>query len=377
MLSPSCYQLKSGNENQVADKADSSGFLVGFDKVDSVNPVLIPSADGFLDPVLGKTVAWEAKNVFNPAVVVRAGKIYMLYRAQDSTGGVSGTSRIGLATSEDGLHFTRLAYPVLYPDNDSCKKYEWPGGCEDPRVVQDSAGTYYMTYTAYDGKIARLFVATSEDLVHWKKHGGAFAEANQGKYADAWSKSGSIVSRYKNGTPVAVKIQGKYWMYWGDKFIWAATSDDLIHWAPVEKLPGEQDPVALRGEALKVPDLKIVIPTRRGKFDYDLVESGPPAMLRPEGILLIYNARNVHHGGDTTLAEGAYCGGQVLLDKEDPTHILHRLDHEFISPDKPYEITGEVNNVCFLEGLVRFRQQWFLYYGTADRNIAVAVSGGH
>ncbi len=118
---------------------------------------------------------------------------------------------------------------------------------------------------------------------------------------------------------------------------------------------------------------KIVIPTRDKKFDSDLVEPGPPAMLTDKGILLIYNSRNIPSIGDTSLVEGTYAGGQVLLDKNDPTKIIDRLDNYFIKPDKPYEITGQVNQVCFLEGLVHFKGKWFLYYGTADSKIAVAV----
>jgi len=49
------------------------------------------------------------------------------------------------------------------------------------------------------------------------------------------------------------------------------------------------------------------------------------------------------------------------------------MEDHFIHPDKPYEKTGEVNEVCFVEGLVYFKKQWFLYYGTADSKIAVAV----
>ncbi|MBA4139281.1 MAG: glycosidase, partial [Segetibacter sp.] len=187
------------------------------------------------------------------------------------------------------------------------------------------------------------------------------------------SKSGSIVSKYENGKTIAAKVNGKYWMYWGDLFIWAATSDDLINWSPVEMQPGEKPGATLKGQAVNMPDLKIVIPTRIKKFDSDLVEPGPPAMLTDKGILLIYNSRNIPSIGDTSLVEGTYAAGQALLDKNDPTNIIDRLDNFFIKPDKPYEITGQVNQVCFLEGLVHFKGKWFLYYGTADSKIAVAV----
>jgi len=373
---PSC---RSGQhtKNQEASRGtnDAPGWaLLPFEKADSMNPVLTPGTGSFRDPILKQKVDWESKDVFNPAIVVKGDTLYMLYRAQDSIGKPAGTSRIGLAFSTDGFHFTRYPEPVLYPDNDTCKPYEWEGGCEDPRVTQDEGGTYYMTYTAYDGTTARLFVATSKDLKHWKKYGSAFADAYHGKYVNTWSKSGSIVSRYAHGKVIATRINGKYWMYWGDQFIWAATSEDLIHWTPVEMTENEQPPVPLRNQALTMPDLKIVIPTRTGYFDNDLVEPGPPAMLTDQGILLIYNGRNTPGDGDSTLPSGTYSGGQVLLDSHNPTRILQRMDHYFIHPDKPYEISGQVNHVCFLEGLADFRNRWLLYYGTADTKIAVAVS---
>jgi len=54
-----------------------------------------------------------------------------------------------------------------------------------------------MTYTAFDGTLARLMVASSLDLLHWTKHGPAFGQAYNGKYLNKWSKSGSIVSNYQ------------------------------------------------------------------------------------------------------------------------------------------------------------------------------------
>jgi beta-1,2-mannosidase len=274
----------------------------------------------------------------------------------------------------DGLHFTRHKEPVLFPANDDQKKYEWEGGCEDPRVVQDSNGIYYMTYTAYDGDKARLMIATSNDLRHWTKHGPAFAKAYNGKYLDTWSKSGSIVSTYKyNGKITAVKVNGKYWMYWGDVNIWAATSDDLINWSPVLYENGEKPTIELRHNAKEIPEVKIVFGPRPKMFDSDLVEPGPPAILTYNGILLFYNSRNIAANGDSTLPDGTYTASQILLDTTDPTKVSARMNTWFLKPRRPYEITGQVNNVCFIEGLTLFRYKWFLYYGTADSKIAVAV----
>lgn len=349
--------------------------LVNFIKADSVNPIMGPSPVGrFQDPILRQQVLWEEKDVFNPAVVVKDGKIYMLYRAENLPGTTGKASRIGLASSTDGIHFARLPEPVLYPGNDAQKPYEWPGGTEDPRVVEDDTHTYFMTYTAYDGDKARLHVASSPDLLHWTKYGNAFTQAAGGKYVSKWTKSGAIVSRYEaDGRIVATKIKGKYWMYWGDAQIWLATSDDLIHWTPIEMAAGEKPPVPLRAQALTMPDLKIILPTREGMFDSDLVESGPPAMITDQGIRLIYNSRNEPSFGDKTLPVGTYSAAQALFDANDPTKLLKRMDTYFMRPEKPYETTGQVNQVVFLEGLARFKNKWFMYYGTADSKIAVAT----
>ena len=148
-------------------------------------------------------------------------------------------------------------------------------------------------------------------------------------------------------------------MYWGDTNIYLATSDNLVDWHPLEDSTG---------------NLKPIIRPRPGKFDSQLVESGPPAILGDNGILLIYNSENSPEIGDKSIPSGTYSAGQVLFDKNDPGKILHRLENHFFTPVKPYEITGQVNNVCFLEALVKFKGKYFLYYGTADSKIAVAVA---
>jgi predicted GH43/DUF377 family glycosyl hydrolase len=327
--------------------------LLDFIKVDSINPVLKPSSDQiFFSPLNRKEIRWEEKNVLNPSAVVKDGKVYLIYRAQDSLM----TSRLGLAVSDDGLHFTKEPSPVLYPDSDNMQQYEWKGGVEDPRIVEGEDGTYILTYTSYDGRTARLCLASSKDLKTWKKHGLVLGE---GKYKNTWSKSGAIVSRLEGGRIVAIKIKDKYWMYFGDTDLFMATSDDLIHWEVVEN-----------DESRKMIS---VLQPRPGYFDSRLVEPGPYALLREQGIILIYNSSNALNYNDPDLPAFTYTAGQALFDKENPFKLIDRLDDYFIYPDKPYEISGEVNNVCFVEGLVYFRDKWFLYYGTADSKIAVAV----
>src|ERR1035438_8550110 len=103
------------------------------------NPVLSPdSTFVFMDPISRKRVQWQRADVFNPAAIVKDGRIYLLYRCEDNPAAAIGgrTSRLGLAVSDDGLHFKKYPEPVLFPDTSAWKQYDYPGGCEDPRLVQ-------------------------------------------------------------------------------------------------------------------------------------------------------------------------------------------------------------------------------------------------
>ncbi len=340
-------------QTTIAGQPVANWTMENFVKVDSLNPILSPSGkEKFTCPITHQLTAWNERNVLNPAAVVKDGKVYLLFRSQDN----AMVSRLGLAISEDGLHFSKLSEPVFYPAEDSMKKYEWTGGVEDPRIVAGENGMYVLTYTAYDGKTARLCLATSTDLKKWTKQGLVLQD---GRYKDTWSKSGAIVAENKAGTIRAVKINGKYWMYFGDTNLFVATSDDLVHWA-----------VAENDESKKMIE---VLHPRMGYFDSRLVEPGPFALLQEEGILLIYNGSNAANFNDTALPKFTYSAGQALFDKNQPYKLIDRTERSFIKPDKAYEKTGEVNEVCFVEGMVYFKNKWFLYYGTADSKIAVAV----
>ena len=290
------------------------GFY-GFEKYEN-NPILLPG-----------DYSWECKDVFNPAAVVRNDSVFLFYRAEDSTGvgKWNGTSSIGLAVSTNGIDFTKYPDPVLYPTED----YEKPGGCEDPRIVKIE-NKYYLTYTAYDGKTARLCLAVSEDLCTWEKKGIVFPELG-------WTKAGAICPE---------KINGKYIMYFGDWTIRIAYSDDLINWETKNRI--------------------VVGPRKQNKnnFDYNLVESGPPPIITNEGVLLIFNAAD---------KDWKYSVGQVLFSKEEPKRILKRSIKPLIYPEKNFEKYGQVNNVIFSEGLVFFKNKWYLYFGTADSYIGVAI----
>ena len=343
---------------------DKEPWLTEFDKP-AQNPIMVAdSTFSFIDPITDSVSYWQKADVFNPAAIVKDDTVFMLFRAEDNPAAILGgrTSRIGLAWSLDGLHFTKYPEPVLYPDSMGMMQYDYPGGCEDPRVVATEDGRYIMAYTSWNRDVARLSIASSPDLRSWTKHGSAFALAHQGKYVNDWSKSGSIDVEQQGDALIAKKINGKYWMYWGELFVNVAWSDDLINWIPLLDTDGE---------------LMHAMDTRPGYFDSFLTEPGPPALYTDRGILLFYNGKNDE--GELAakdIAKGTYCGGQALFDPTDPARLITRMDQPFICPDLPHEMTGQYKaGTTFIEGLVYFKSKWWLYYGTADSMVGVATSG--
>ncbi len=323
-------------------------------------PIIEPDPKAvFTDPITHKPVHWEALHTFNPAAIVRLGKIYVLYRAEDDSGTMAigmHTSRVGLASSDDGIHFATEPAPVFYPEVDSQQSREWPGGVEDPRVVEREDGTYVLTYTQWNRQAYDIGIATSTDLIHWTKQGPALVGE---KYQHFNYKSASIVTRFADGRLIAAKIHGKYWMYWGEIQVRLATSPDLIHWTPVEDSSGKA----------------IVLLERRPRlFDSAFPEVGPPSLLTDHGIVLIYNGKNAAVDGAPGIAADAYSDGQALFSADDPEKLVARTDKPFFKPEKAWEQSGQyAAGTTFAEGLVFFKDKWFLYYGCADSRVGVAV----
>lgn len=274
--------------------------------------------------------AWESAGTFNPAAIVRDGKIILLYRAQDA----NGTSRLGFAESADGIYFERNSDPILSPQAD----YELGGGVEDPRLVR-FGDIYYLTYTGYNKKDAQLCLALSKDLLHWERK-GVILPAYKGNWNIGWTKSGAIIPQ---------KINGKYWMYFlgtskdhRDQ-TGLASSTDLIHWTEVTKIP--------------------VLPNRPGKFDSRVAEPGPPPIITKRGIVLLYN------GADEKLV---YRTGMAVFSADDPRKLISRSNEPIFSPEKHWEKAGQVPNVVFVEGMVEKGGRHLIYYGGADKYIGVA-----
>jgi predicted GH43/DUF377 family glycosyl hydrolase len=165
-------------------------------KRDVRNPLLLPVPEHL----------WESRFIFNGAVVFdeKENLFHMLYRAM----GNDDVSRIGYAVSTDGIHFSRLDNPVFSPQSDFETK-----GCEDPRITK-IGNEYYMVYTAYSKKGVRVSMASTTNFLIWKRYGVILPDQDD-----------------KDAAIFPEKVNGRYMLYHRiEPDIWVAFSDDLVHW---------------------------------------------------------------------------------------------------------------------------------------------------
>ena len=223
-------------------------------------------------------------------------------------------SRIMLAHSQNGLHFDIVPQPVIQPLH-SWEKW----GCEDPRLV-NLDGKYHVTYTAFDGVTARLATSSSPNLLDWEGHHLVFHEnvsfPNR-EHSSGWHKAAAIFPE---------KIDGWYYMFFGDNHIWSARSRDLKNWHP---------------------DFHPVLKPRPRHFDAAYIEMGPPPIKTDKGWLILY------HGVNQYSKRRIYRLGAALVSLDDPHHVIWRCHSPILQPEAPYERIGYIDVIKGGFGVLR------------------------
>ncbi len=314
------------------------------------NPVMAPS-----------TYHWESHAVFNPAAVISGGRVHLFYRAL----GPDGVSRIGYASSKDGIHFdVRMTYPVYVAESFQEAQKHWPytsparlvydptlyqsgggwGGCEDPRAVVID-GTVFMTFNMFNGWHSMRVGVTSikeSDLLNKKWLWNNFAFL---------SRPGD---RQKNWVLFPEKINGKFALFHnldlGDpKRVYISYMNEL-----------SMDEAPQVGQALDpqlIPD-HIVAWHKRTRS-----ASAPPIKTK-DGWLLLYHAMDKNDGG-------RYKVGALLLDLKDPQKVLYRAPAPILEPDMWYE-NDYKPGIVYASGAVVKDGKLLVYYGGGDKYIGVA-----
>jgi predicted GH43/DUF377 family glycosyl hydrolase len=260
----------------------------------------------------------------------------------------------------------------LFPEHD----YEIHG-TEDPRVVLLD-GTYYMFYTAYDGKNALIAYATSNDLKKWEKHGIISAKMSYDEAGHFFHLS-KLKEKYHFFVSYYKDVVGEDVLLWEkDSFLFPKKFNNkfaLIH----RILPDIQ--IVCFDDFKDLTDgfwqsyleklgEHVLIEPKFG-FESRNIGAGAPLIETERGWLMIYHSVEDSNKGKV------YHASAALLDKKDPYKIIGRLKEPLFSPTEDYEKFGDVNNVVFPSGTAIFGDRLYIYYGAGDKRIAVVSVNLH
>lgn len=261
--------------------------------------------------------AWENRTVFNCAVTNWNNKIVLIYRAQGKGNNIS---RLGYAESSDGVNFDRLPEPIFVPETE-----DESNGVEDPRLTIID-GKLQMLYTAWSPEAIQVARASTTDFRNWERHGIAFPGPDN-----------------KDAAIFPEKVNGRYAAFHRlPPSMWIAYSDDMTHWDEYQE----------------------IMTPRPDAFDSLKLGAGGPPIETDEGWLVIY------HGVDENLV---YRLGVAMLDKDDPTRVIHRPTQPILEPEEDWELVGDVPNVVFTCGTAELGDDYLIYYGGADKVVALAT----
>ncbi|MEK7542668.1 MAG: pesticidal protein Cry7Aa [Patescibacteria group bacterium] len=308
---------------------------------------------------------FEREAVLNPGIWQEGNKIHMFYRALDE----DHCSTIGYAKLNGPMNVQeRWEKPMLW----GTYGYEIRG-MEDPRIVK-IGNTFYMFYVAHDGKNAVTAYATSEDLRSFEKKGiisplmsyHEFDELNNElKLKDSYSFFASyykeeagqdVLIWHKDVFPFPRKIKGKYALIhrilpdiqiaFFDNF--DRLQQNEFWWEELKKLPEH------------------VILENKHWFESRSIGGGCPPFETKDGWVIIFHAVESRNQGRV------YHACAALLDKDNPLKVIGRLHEPLFSPTEEWETQGFVSNVVFPTGTALFEDTLYIYYGAADKRIAVA-----
>ena len=319
------------------------------------NPIMSP-----------RPYSWESQAVFNPGAVVVHGVVHLFYRAL----GDDGVSRIGYASSHDGLNFReRLTYPVYFLKNSESTKDHWPfttpafpsyntniygsgggwGGCEDPRAVLID-GDIYLTFNIFDVSNGWKWDSMRVAVVSIKEN-DLLNRRWQWRNFSYLSKPGD---RQKNWVLFPEKINGKFVIFHNlDK-----GDPNSVFVSYVNKLDTSETPTVKDALDPQVLPDHIVAWHKRTR------SAAAPPIKTKDGWLLLYHAMDKNDGDRYKL-------GALLLDLKDPQKVLYRALQPILEPDEWYENDWKPG-IIYANGAIVKNGTLFVYYGAGDKHIGVA-----
>ncbi|CAN5284095.1 glycosidase [soil metagenome] len=301
---------------------------------------------------------FENDGVLNPAVIKEGDSIHLFYRAV-RTGNYS---TIGYCLLDSPLNVVkRHDNPLLTSQFD----YE-SHGLEDPRIVKID-GLFYLTYIAYDGTNALGALATSTDLVHFDKKGIIVPQIKYDDFDQLTERQKKLHKKYKRYNRDAITLADKDLVFFprriNGKLSFLHRIKPDIQIVSVNSLDELND--AFWDDYFTHFDKKIFL-TPKYLHEVAYIGSGCPPVETEHGWLVIY------HGVMDTIKGYEYSACAALMDINDPRKEIARLPYPLFKPELPYELDGDVDDVCFPTGTVLMDDTLYIYYGAADDLIACA-----
>ena len=315
------------------------------------------------NPILRPNPAnkWEDLAVFNPAAWYDEKKkqVTLLYRAAESHPEYK--CYFGLAVSSDGYHFERVSdEPVFSPSIDGFDA----STVQDPRMVK-IGDYYYITYACRFFPFGQFwqpkekqykFPECPQDFPKVIRTNATSTGLLLTKDFKNYIRAGRLTDPVLDDRDVILfpeKINNQYLMMhrplewvgeqYGTEFpaIWISTSDDLLGFHQSELLV-------------------------KAKFDWECNKIGinTPPIKTKDGWLTIYHAVG---------SDKYYRLGALLLDLENPAKVLARTKDWIMQPEEDYEIDGYYKGCVFPCGKVVIDGMLFVYYGAADKYVALAT----
>jgi predicted GH43/DUF377 family glycosyl hydrolase len=238
------------------------------------------------------------------------------------------TSHLRVVRSRDGRAIDSIGQTLFRPET----VYE-EYGVEDPRITR-IGDTYFITYVAVSRHGVTTALASTKDFVTFDRHGILFPPENKDVVMFPEKIGGEYFALHR---PTAAAPFSRPEM-------WIASSPDLWSWGRHERLLG--------GAA---------------RWDLGRVGAGTPPIRTERGWLEIYHG-NSRRAGDLDI--GAYSGGALMLDGENPRRVLSAAV-QILGPELKFEREGYIPNVVFPTGVVERGETLLVYYGAADTVTAV------
>jgi predicted GH43/DUF377 family glycosyl hydrolase len=290
--------------------------------------------------------------VHNGSILQKDGQLWYLYRGEfpipdevpvntRKTPQFDYLCDVGLAVSDNGIDFTRVAGPLLRRPED------WMYSFEDVCCVEHD-GKYYMFLNRWDWLnnndplLCGTYLAVSDDLINWEHKGLVFQNATR------IHRNAAVLQDPQNR---AVRDSlGRFVMYINNGLI--AYSADMLHWESCEidsVWPGGECAIAM---AHYNPE-------------------------QPDNLVLFTGG---HHTGHF------YALGEVLFSLKDPEQPLAWLPRSVLSADAnisyedgravapPHPPVSFWRDTVFSCGMTLVNGTWYIYYGGSEYYTCLATA---